>query len=792
MKLTLDPGAAALLDTLHAAGYAAYAVGGCVRDSLLGRTAHDWDLCTSALPQQVMELFGAEQCIPTGLQHGTVTIKYGGQLYETTTFRTEGSYTDGRHPDAVQFVPDVREDLARRDFTINAMAYNEAEGLVDPFGGQKDLQNGLLRAVGEPQQRFTEDALRILRLYRFAARFGFALDAATARAARQLAPHLDCISAERIQEELAKLLIAPQPGAYLEPAVLAVVLPELTPENLTAAKPVLDACPAGEENLPVRWAALLGALGETDTRRVLKRLRCSNACIEETAVLVRETAGEGVCRSFSEDRPLGWDPAAAGSRAGDGMARFVSEEKAPGTQAAPYHCMTSTLLFRDKLSFGGTQRMQTYTTQMDAARKGIITPEMEIVAKKEYRTTEEIRQWVAEGKVAIPANKHHKCLNPEGVGSMLRTKINVNLGVSRDCKDYNIEMQKVMSAVNMGAEAIMDLSSHGNTQPFRQKLTHECSVMIGTVPVYDSVIHYQRDLAELTAQDFIDVVRLHAEDGVDFVTLHCGITRKTIEQIRKHKRKMNIVSRGGSLVFAWMSMTGNENPFYEHFDEICEICAEHDVTISLGDACRPGCLADATDVCQIEELVRLGELTKRAWAHNVQVMVEGPGHVPLNQVAANMEVQKSICMGAPFYVLGPLVTDIAPGYDHITAAIGGAVAAASGAAFLCYVTPAEHLALPNVEDVKQGIVASKIAAHAADIAKGIPHARDIDDKMGDARRVLDWDAQFACALDPETAKAIRDARLPEDDHSDTCSMCGKFCAVRSMNKALAGEYIDIL
>lgn len=320
MKLTLDPGAATLLDALHTAGYAAYAVGGCVRDSLLGRTAHDWDLCTSALPQQVMELFGAEQCIPTGLQHGTVTIKYGGQLYETTTFRTEGSYTDGRHPDEVRFVPDVREDLARRDFTINAMAYNEAEGLVDPFGGQKDLQNGLLRAVGEPQQRFTEDALRILRLYRFAARFGFVLDAATARAARQLAPHLDCISAERIQEELAKLLAAPQPGAYLEPAVLAVVLPELTPESLTAARPVVDACPAGEENLPVRWAALLGALGETATRRVLKRLRCSNACIEETAVLVRETAGKGVCRSFSEDRPLGWDPAAAGSRAGDGMA----------------------------------------------------------------------------------------------------------------------------------------------------------------------------------------------------------------------------------------------------------------------------------------------------------------------------------------------------------------------------------------------------------------------------------------------------------------------------------------
>ena len=317
MKLTLDPGAAALLDALHAAGYAAYAVGGCVRDSLLGRTAHDWDLCTSALPQQVMELFGAEQCIPTGLQHGTVTIKYGGQLYETTTFRTEGSYTDGRHPDAVTFVPDVREDLARRDFTINAMAYNAAEGLVDPFGGQVDLQNGLLRAVGEPQQRFTEDALRILRLYRFAARFGFALDAATARAARQLAPHLDCISAERIQEELAKLLAAPQPGAYLEPAVLAVVLPELTPAALDAAKPVVDACPAGEKNLPVRWAALLGALGEADTRRVLKRLRCSNTCIEETAILVRETAGQGVCGSFLLGHESGHSiarPTACGSR----------------------------------------------------------------------------------------------------------------------------------------------------------------------------------------------------------------------------------------------------------------------------------------------------------------------------------------------------------------------------------------------------------------------------------------------------------------------------------------------
>ncbi|WP_297965937.1 phosphomethylpyrimidine synthase ThiC [uncultured Anaerovibrio sp.] len=433
-----------------------------------------------------------------------------------------------------------------------------------------------------------------------------------------------------------------------------------------------------------------------------------------------------------------------------------------------------------------------YATQMEAARKGIITPEIKEVARKENREASFIMDMVAQGKVAIPANVRHKGLEPNGVGSMLKTKINVNLGVSRDCKDYDIEMEKVMSAVKLGAEAIMDLSSHGNTQPFRQKLCRECPAMVGTVPVYDAVIHYQRDLATLTARDFVDVVRLHAEDGVDFVTLHCGITRKTIEQIRKGERKMNIVSRGGSLVFAWMSMTGEENPFYEYYDEILDICREYDVTVSLGDACRPGCLADATDGVQIEELIRLGELTQRAWDKDVQVMVEGPGHVPMDQIAANMKVQQTICKGAPFYVLGPLVTDIAPGYDHITAAIGGAMAAMSGAAFLCYVTPAEHLALPNVEDVRQGIIASKIAAHAADIAKGLPGARDQDDRMADARRKLDWEAQYKEALDPETAKAIRDSRAPEDDHADTCSMCGKFCAVRSMNKALAGEIIDIL
>ena len=433
--------------------------------------------------------------------------------------------------------------------------------------------------------------------------------------------------------------------------------------------------------------------------------------------------------------------------------------------------------------------MRNYTTQMDAARKGNLTPEIKTVAEKEQIETDKLMKLVAEGKVAICANKNHKSLNPEGVGSMLRTKINVNLGVSRDCKDYDIEMQKVMSAVELGAESIMDLSSHGDTQPFRRKLTSECPAMIGTVPVYDSVIHYQRDLATLTAQDFLDVIRMHAEDGVDFVTLHCGITRKTIEQIKKHKRKMNIVSRGGSLVFAWMSMTGEENPFYEYYDEILDICEEYDVTISLGDACRPGCLAAATDVCQIEELVRLGELPKRAWDHNVQVMVEGPGHVPLDQVAANMKVQQTICMGAPFYVLGPLVTDIAPGYDHITSAIGGAIAATYGASFLCYVTPAEHLRLPDLNDVKEGIIAARIAAHAADIAKGVPGAIDWDLKMDKARRVLDWDAQFDAAIDPEKARRYRQEAKPEKE--DTCSMCGNFCAVKNMNKIMDGEIVSI-
>ncbi len=333
-NIRLDAGAAALLARLHGAGYAAYAVGGCVRDSLLGRTPQDWDLCTSARPEQVLALFGEGQCIPTGLQHGTVTIKYGGQLYETTTFRTEGAYTDGRHPDEVHFVPDVRQDLARRDFTINAMAYNDAEGLIDPFGGQQDLQQGILRAVGDPATRFEEDALRILRLYRFAARFGFAIDPPTGQAARALCAHLDCVSVERIEEELSKLLAAPASTAYLDEKILKVIIPELSAPALQAAKPVVDACPAGTEDLPVRWAALLMSLGEDGTRKALKRLRCSNACIEQTTVLVREVHPG----AFSSDTIWGIPspallPAAAGSHPPDGPQR--NSRTGLGQDAAP-------------------------------------------------------------------------------------------------------------------------------------------------------------------------------------------------------------------------------------------------------------------------------------------------------------------------------------------------------------------------------------------------------------------------------------------------------------------------
>ena len=430
-----------------------------------------------------------------------------------------------------------------------------------------------------------------------------------------------------------------------------------------------------------------------------------------------------------------------------------------------------------------------FMTQLESAVAGVVTKEMKVVAEKERMDEEVLRSLVASGKVVIPCNKQHTSISPEGIGKRLRTKVNVNLGTSKDVTDYDSEIEKVNRAIRLGAESIMDLSTHGDTRIFRRKLIETSPVMIGTVPIYDSVIHHQKDLGELTAQDFLDTIRLHAQDGVDFITIHSGITRKTIDQIKNHKRLLNIVSRGGSLVFAWMSMTGHENPFYEYFDEILKICKEYDVTLSLGDACRPGCLADATDVCQIEELVRLGELAKRAKQYGVQAMIEGPGHVPLHQIQMNMEVQESLCDGAPFYVLGPLVTDIAPGYDHITAAIGGAIAAASGASFLCCVTPAEHLRLPSLDDVKEGIIASRIAAHAADIAKGVKGAIEWDHQMSLARKKLDWEEMFDICIDPEKARRYRAEAKPEKE--DTCSMCGNFCAVKNMNRILDGEIVNI-
>ena len=424
-----------------------------------------------------------------------------------------------------------------------------------------------------------------------------------------------------------------------------------------------------------------------------------------------------------------------------------------------------------------------YTTQMNAARQGIVTKEMEKVAAYEGIDVKDIMAEVAAGTIVIPANKNHKCLKPFGIGNSLKTKINVNLGTSRDCLNLDVEMEKVNKAVEMGAEAIMDLSSFGHTHVFRKKLVNECPAILGTVPIYDAIVYYNKALKDITSREWIDVFKMHAEDGVDFMTIHCGINRNTAERFKAMKRKMNIVSRGGSLIFAWMEATGNENPFFEYYDEILDICNEYDVTLSLGDACRPGCLADASDISQIEELVTLGELT-------VQVMIEGPGHMPMDQIQANMKIQQTICHGAPFYVLGPLVTDIAPGYDHITSAIGGAIAAASGASFLCYVTPAEHLRLPNVDDVKEGIMASKIAAHAADIAKGVKGAMDWDNQMAAARQKLDWEKQFELALDPEKARRYREESKPERE--DTCTMCGKMCSVRNMNAVLAGEDVDVI
>ncbi len=438
-----------------------------------------------------------------------------------------------------------------------------------------------------------------------------------------------------------------------------------------------------------------------------------------------------------------------------------------------------------------TQTESKLVTQIDFARAGQITPQMKEVAEREHRDPEYIRERVADGRIAIPANIVHikKGMRAFGVGEGLSTKVNVNLGISGDKADAAEEWKKVKIAEDFGADAIMDLSNSGKTRQFRQQLIDETPLMVGTVPMYDAIGYMEKPLVKLTKDDLFEVVRAHAEDGVDFMTIHCGINKSVTKTFKETGRLMNIVSRGGSLLFGWMEVTGNENPFYEYFDELLEICHEYDVTISLGDSCRPGCLYDSNDATETAEMIELGKLCKRAWAAGVQVMVEGPGHMALDEIAANMKLQKRLCHNAPFYVLGPLVTDIGVGYDHITAAIGGAISASSGADFLCYVTPAEHLCLPNAQDVLDGLMATKIAAHAADIAKKVPHARDMDDKMGQARRKLDWDAMWECALDPVTGKK-RYEESPAATEG-TCTMCGKMCAVRTVNKIFEGTTIDL-
>ena len=411
-----------------------------------------------------------------------------------------------------------------------------------------------------------------------------------------------------------------------------------------------------------------------------------------------------------------------------------------------------------------------YTTQMNAARQGIVTPQMRDVLDVEPIAEQALLEKMAAGKIVIPANKKHANLVGKGVGEGLQTKINVNLGVSEDCCNLDMEMKKVQTAVELKTDAIMDLSTFGQIRDFRRKIVEACPVMIGTVPVYDAVAKYKKDPTEISVDEFFQVVTAHAEDGIDFMTIHAGLTRVAVERVRKNPRLTHVVSRGGSVLLEWMEVNGRENPFYEHFDRLLDLCVEYDITLSLGDGLRPGCLKDATDAPQVQELIILGELTKVCWERDVQVMIEGPGHVPLNEIAANMQLEKKLCHGAPFYVLGPLVTDVAPGYDHITSAIGGAIAATHGADFLCYVTPAEHLRLPDLDDMKEGVIASRIAAHAADIAKGLPGAMDWDNQMSDARKNLDWPGLLDLAMDPVKARAYRESSKPLAE--EVCPMCG--------------------
>jgi phosphomethylpyrimidine synthase len=423
-------------------------------------------------------------------------------------------------------------------------------------------------------------------------------------------------------------------------------------------------------------------------------------------------------------------------------------------------------------------------TKIEHAKKGIITDEVREAAAIEGVSPEGLSKDIAEGLSVIARNARHP-IKPLAIGKGLRTKVNANIGTSKDKISFDDEIEKLRALERYGADAVMDLSTGGRIKELRRLIIGGSSLSFGTVPVYEAAVKAAEEkgsIAKMTAEDIFKVIEEHGEDGVDFITVHSGLTLKAVERLRAEGRLLDIVSRGGSFILEWMVYNERENPFFEHYDRLLEIAKKYDMTLSLGDALRPGCLQDATDRAQIEELVTLGELRDIALSEGVQVIIEGPGHVPLNQVELNIKIQKELCKGAPFYVLGPLVTDIAMGYDHIAAAIGGAIAGAAGADFLCYVTPAEHIRLPNIEDVKEGLIASKIAAHAADIAKGIPSAIEKDRKMAECRKKLDWEGQISLSFDPERVKRWRAEAPPAE--SDVCSMCGEFCAIRTVERVL--------
>ena len=429
--------------------------------------------------------------------------------------------------------------------------------------------------------------------------------------------------------------------------------------------------------------------------------------------------------------------------------------------------------------------------QLEQVRKGIATAAIKEVASSEGVEPQCIVEEMAVGHIIIPQNKTHTTISPIGIGKGLRTKVNANIGTSKDHQDIEEELKKLRVAVESGADTVMDLSTGGSLDEIRKAVIKESSVPIGTVPIYQAVVETVKNkqaMVHMSVDTLFKVIEKQAEDGVDFITVHCGLTRESAGRLKREGRLMDVVSRGGAFTIEWMAYNKKENPLYEHYDRLLEISHEYDITLSLGDGLRPGCLADATDRGQVQELIILGELAERAWAQDVQVMIEGPGHVPIHQIATNVQLQKQLCHGAPFYVLGPLVTDIAPGYDHITSAIGGSIAASAGADFLCYVTPSEHLRLPSVEDVKVGVIASKIAAHAADITKGVKGAMERDIKMAKCRKTMDWEQQIKLSLDPTLADKLRSSSQPAD--KDVCTMCGEFCAIKLLNKEERWKFFD--